>query len=603
MRQTTVILCGHVDHGKTTLAEMLEKKAASPRGRTERAAFVHLQEEGRIVTLVDLPGHAQFLHVTAAGAFRADAALAAVDACEGIMPQTREHFTLLTALGIDTLLLALTRCDRLPYEKRQKRLKELEARIRHDFPTLRIHFATAVSLSEPNSYTPLRKALFALPPRQPSESPLFRFRIDQLFTKKGIGTVVTGEPEGEAVTEGESLFVAEAPHRPVQVRGIQRYGRPAERAEPGDRAALRLGKLPAKIAKTLRPGMTLCKEGGLLTPSDTLEGKVTLFRPLPPHGSRVTLLLGFGRYDATMLDLGDGWIGVRLERPATASFRDMAILLHGGRLIAALHILSPLRDPLRRPAKRTLLRKLFDGDFAAAFALLADNHPRGLRLDNAAQRFGLRDEEVTPIAESLAHALYDPKTRLLISEKQLWKHLQKIENIIEKKSVSVFSEKSLAASFGIPLFIAEKLLETLQKKNLLQKKNGLYFHQSSSLEKEIETAKKNLFESLEKASENPPAPNDLFDRLGLPRELGKRLLRELAAEGLVIELGEGRFATNPTAKKMQERMTELLEAEGFLDIAGMKKHFGFGRKNAVAWLMFLDTLPYIKNENNRRVLK
>ncbi|MBR0043359.1 MAG: GTP-binding protein, partial [Synergistaceae bacterium] len=117
---------GHIDHGKTTLIAALsgidagkldrlseEKK----RGITIELGFAPLElDDGRVVSVIDVPGHEKFIRQMVAGASGIDAALLVIAADESVMPQTREHLAIMELLGVHDGLIAVTKIDRIKDE-------------------------------------------------------------------------------------------------------------------------------------------------------------------------------------------------------------------------------------------------------------------------------------------------------------------------------------------------------------------------------------------------------------------------------------------------------------------------------------------------------
>src|SRR6478752_5182371 len=109
---------GHVDHGKSTLVRAItgidpdrlaEEKS---RGMTIDLGFAWLTlPSGREVSIVDVPGHENFIKNMLAGVGSIDMALLVVAADEGIMPQTREHLAILDLLRVRRGVVALTKAD------------------------------------------------------------------------------------------------------------------------------------------------------------------------------------------------------------------------------------------------------------------------------------------------------------------------------------------------------------------------------------------------------------------------------------------------------------------------------------------------------------
>src|SRR5512137_892399 len=109
---------GHVDHGKSTLVEALtginpdRLKEERERQMTIDLGFAWLSlPDGETVGVIDVPGHRDFIENMLAGVGGIDAALFVVAADEGVMPQTREHLSILDILQIQGGVVALTKID------------------------------------------------------------------------------------------------------------------------------------------------------------------------------------------------------------------------------------------------------------------------------------------------------------------------------------------------------------------------------------------------------------------------------------------------------------------------------------------------------------
>ena len=196
---------GHVDHGKSALIEALTGKnpdrleVERRRGMTTELGFGELElPSGKLVGLVDVPGHAHYLRAMVQGATGVDVALLVVSAVEGVMPQTREHVYVLELLGVRHLVVALTMRDLADDETAE--LAELDVMdflgdtVFADAPVVPVSSRTGVGIED------VRLALDAAidsfladaasRPVRPGLAP--RLPIDRCFTIKGSGTVVTG---------------------------------------------------------------------------------------------------------------------------------------------------------------------------------------------------------------------------------------------------------------------------------------------------------------------------------------------------------------------------------------------------------------------------
>lgn len=242
---------GHVDHGKSALIEALTGKnpdrleVERRRGMTVELGFGELAlPSGKIVGLVDVPGHAHYLRAMVQGATGIDVAVLVVSAVEGVMPQTREHVHVLELLGVTHMVVALTMCDLADAEMTE--LAELDV---DDFlsdtvfagvPIVPVSSRTGAGIDDLLAALDEQVAACwgACRARAELTDAAPRLPIDRCFTIKGAGTVVTGTLHDAPVAVGDELVAL--PSRTVcRVRGIQVHG-DTPRALPGQRVALNL---------------------------------------------------------------------------------------------------------------------------------------------------------------------------------------------------------------------------------------------------------------------------------------------------------------------------------------------------------------------------
>ncbi|HMR80525.1 MAG TPA: GTP-binding protein, partial [Polyangiaceae bacterium] len=114
-RRVVIATAGHVDHGKTTLVHTLtgtdtdrlpdEKR----RGISIELGFATLKDAP--LSFIDVPGHKKLVHAMIAGVGGVDGVLLVVAADDAVMPQTREHLHVCKLLGIDRVVVALSKAD------------------------------------------------------------------------------------------------------------------------------------------------------------------------------------------------------------------------------------------------------------------------------------------------------------------------------------------------------------------------------------------------------------------------------------------------------------------------------------------------------------
>jgi selenocysteine-specific elongation factor len=242
----TISTAGHVDHGKSTLVEVLtgvdpdrfaEEKA---RGLTIDLGFGSAElPSGRSVSIIDVPGHERFIRNMLAGVGAVDACLFVVAANEGWMPQSEEHLRILELLGVSHGFIALTKVGLCDADIAELARLEVEERVEDTFladaPVVETDVVDGLGLDE------LRAELDDLVDRTPAAADQRRPRlwVDRAFAARGAGTVVTGTLGGGQIRVDDELEL-----RPrgaaVRIRALQSHHAQRTKIGPGSRVAVNL---------------------------------------------------------------------------------------------------------------------------------------------------------------------------------------------------------------------------------------------------------------------------------------------------------------------------------------------------------------------------
>src|SRR5512140_2477584 len=252
---------GHVDHGKTALVKMLtgcetdtlaEEKE---RGLTIDLGFAPCRlADDRIVGVVDVPGHVDFIRNMVAGAHGVDVVIFVVAADDGIMPQTHEHLNILTLMGLRHGLVALTKIDLVEAERRAGVIEDLRRLLTGTFlanaPICPLSNITGEGFE--GFFDALNQVVGACGER--STSGVFRMWVEDVFTIRGAGTVITGIPNRGAVRVQDALQLLPE-GKAGRVRRMQVYGEDSAEARAGEGVAL---NIPELDHEQVRRGMLLC---------------------------------------------------------------------------------------------------------------------------------------------------------------------------------------------------------------------------------------------------------------------------------------------------------------------------------------------------------
>jgi elongation factor Tu len=296
---------GHVDHGKTTstaaFTYVLAKKFggetkdysqidAAPeekaRGITINTAHVEYQTANRHYAHVDCPGHADYVKNMITGAAQMDAAILVVAATDGPMAQTREHILLARQVGVPYIVVWMNKCDMVD-DSEMLDLVEMEIRellSKYDFPgddLPVIRGSGLVALENPDDMEKPygAKEVLALfdaleayvpVPERDLDKP-FLMPVEDVFSIKGRGTVVTGKIEQGVIKLGDEIeIVGIRDTRKTAVTGIEMFHKLLDQGQAGDNAGLLL----RGIERTdVERGQVLCKPGSI-KPHTKFEAEV-----------------------------------------------------------------------------------------------------------------------------------------------------------------------------------------------------------------------------------------------------------------------------------------------------------------------------------------
>jgi len=261
---------GHVDHGKTTLTSAMTL-VLSKVGRTQFRAFDSIdnapEEKARGLTIaishieyetekrhyahVDCPGHADYIKNMITGAAQMDGAILVVAADDGVMPQTREHLLLARQVEVPYVMVCLNKID-LVDDVELLEVTELELREelfpKYGFPGKEIPIVRVSALKALECGCGKRECQWCgriwelldaidnyIPTPERAKDKPFLMPIEDVFSIKGRGTVVTGRVDRGVIKPGEDVDIVGLmePRRTV-VTSIEMFHKTLGDAEPGD---------------------------------------------------------------------------------------------------------------------------------------------------------------------------------------------------------------------------------------------------------------------------------------------------------------------------------------------------------------------------------
>jgi len=274
-------IIGHVDHGKSTLVGRLlyetgsvpehvieqHKEEAEEKGKggfefayvmdnlaeeRERGVTIDIAHQEfdtdeYFFTIVDCPGHRDFVKNMITGASQADNAVLVVAADDGVQPQTQEHVFLARTLGIGEMIVAINKMDLVDYEENRynaavEEVTELLKQVQfnpEDAKFIPVSAFEGDNVAEASDNTPwydgevLLEALNSLPEPEPPTDASLRLPIQDVYTISGIGTVPVGRVETGVMHPGDDV-VFQPSDVGGEVKTIEMHQEEVPQAEPGD---------------------------------------------------------------------------------------------------------------------------------------------------------------------------------------------------------------------------------------------------------------------------------------------------------------------------------------------------------------------------------
>ncbi|MDX1611637.1 MAG: translation elongation factor EF-1 subunit alpha [Candidatus Thermoplasmatota archaeon] len=275
-----IVFIGHVDHGKSTtvgrlmletgtipehLVEKLRSEAEEKgkagfefayvmdnlkeereRGVTIDIAHKKFETDKTFFTIIDAPGHRDFVKNMITGTSQADAAVLVVAATDGVMAQTKEHMFLARTLGVPQIIVAVNKMDAVDYdeskfEEVKKQVTQLAQMVGFkpgDVPFIPISALKGDNIAGKQDNMPWAKeSLLDIldnleAPEKPVDKPL-RIPIQDVYSITGIGTVPVGRVETGILKLNDTL-VFQPSNSTGECKSIEMHHEEHQKAEPGD---------------------------------------------------------------------------------------------------------------------------------------------------------------------------------------------------------------------------------------------------------------------------------------------------------------------------------------------------------------------------------
>lgn len=615
-RHVVIGTAGHVDHGKTALVKALtgtdtdrwaEEKR---RGITIDIGFAVLELGPDLrASVVDVPGHEDFVRNMVAGAAGIDIALLVVAADEGVMPQTIEHMAILDFLAVKTGVAIITKSDLADAEWLQLVREDLAERLNDssvDWAEIVVGSAvTGEGLDE--LVAALARAADTAALR--SREDLFRIPIDRVFSVAGAGTVVTGTTWSGSVQVGDEVRLLPGDGR-ARVRSVEVHGTTQKLALPGRRTAL---ALVGMNRRDLGRGHVVVAADSWRE-SSAIDVRVTLLptaRRLTQR-SRVRFHLGTAEVMARVVperaEIAPGSSGaarLRLEAPVVCRWGDAAVLRSYSPVttIGGCVVVDPW--PGVRPRRPVDLEKKADRNPAKRLrAFVAGAGAQGIERSELPVRLGVEPGAVAELVSS-TEGIVVAGDRLLAAEvisAARAATLQILQEYHTNRPLEPGMPRELARRALRDPELAEHVHDELTRDGLIALEGQtvrLATHRPDLTGSQV-AAGERLTQELRSAGKHGLTMAELCEIL--PTEDVPALVGFLVMQDTVVRVGKDRYYDRGNLDRLLQQILAGVKEVGRASPAQLKEETGLSRKYLIPLLEWMDAELLTVRDGDGRAL-
>ena len=632
-KNITLGTAGHIDHGKTALIKCLtgcdtdHLKAEKERGMSIDLGFAPCTVSGLEVGIVDVPGHENFIKTMVAGATGIDGVIFVIAADDGVMPQTREHFDILTLLGVKYGIVALTKVDIVEPERVTKVTAEvkdfLAGTFLEDAPILPVSSITGEGFG--TFYETLKKLVDTIEPKKTDG--VFRLPVERTFSVKGYGTVVTGIPVAGSVKIGDEVVLFPQGTK-GRIKAVQVYKRNSETAIVGQCAAI---NIPQLDYKHIGRGCSVTL-GDYFSPR---QWYLCRLRVLPhvksplKNGADIKFHTGTSEVIATVFLLegnsvaagADCLVQVRMNRPQriVAAPRDRFILrslspvhtIGGGMIIEALeNKLRRKEEGVLQDAKDRAKAVASERDFVEYCIKTAENYAVGE--SGLSVRAKMLPGPLKEILAGLAAGgeVLNLSPKLLIHRDTCRDVRQKLLDIVgefhrSKPESPGLSSEQLLESSRLKKDVLDGLITMLVSQGkLVERKHRLALPEHQEMFSDDEQKLLHSIESLFKTRPfNPPKLNEVTNAIKAKPEDVQKALKILVEQEQLVRVDKDLLFHREAVERARELLTEYIKKEGSLESVKFKYLLDTTRKFAIPLLDYFDRIGVTRRVGYTRLLR
>ena len=611
MKQFTIGLSGHIDHGKTSIVKSLtgqntdNLKDEIKRGLTIDIGFAHLNKN---ISIIDVPGHEKFIKNMVSGVNAIDSSLLVIAADDGIMPQTREHFNILKILKINSGVVVINKIDLVDDEWLNLIISEVKSFIKNTFlensKIIKVSTISNIGIEE------LKNEILDLSSKSRTkfDRGVFRMFIDRVFIKKGFGTVVTGTVLSGKINNKNKLKLLPN-NEVVNIRSIQTHNEKVSEVEMGSRTAINIQNLERnKISR----GSHLSDEQ-FFTLVDNAIVKIDILKDLK-HNQRIRIHLGTQEVIARILFANkkvDNIGLLKFEHNMICSFNDRFIIRSfsplitiGGGEILDVNIEGKWMDRkkyilnlLSCKNKDGIVKEIINYRKKNIFNEQTLCYHLGMS-KNILKKYIINIDDILYLGDSNPWII--TKNQLKNNNDNILRYLNNY-HIKNPYSNGIIFEQ-LNQELLLPELFLKKILDNLCKDNYLKFSNDLYsiYKFKIQLIKEDQILKNKLFKIIDDQNFQTPDFTSLLKKLKIDEKKLKNLLNIEFNNNNLLIINGALYFSKKNYLILLESIKKYFKINNSMSISDFKKIADTSRKYAVPLLEYLDKEKITYRDGNER---
>lgn len=620
-RHFTIGMAGHIDHGKTTLTKALtgintdRLKEEQERHISIELGFAPLFENENIeVSLVDVPGHENFIRQMIAGVAGIDFVILAIAADEGIMPQTKEHLAILSLLGIKKGFVVLTKIDQVDNELRELVLEDVTEALRDTFlekaPLFQVDSVSQKGI--PELKDALQTKLMSMS-KTKTNMP-FRLPVDHVFTVKGQGVVARGTLYNGEVIQGQHVKILPS-NKKARVRQIQTHGSKVEVAQEGQRTAINLSGI--SLEDIARGDILVNDDFYAITDRIDIAFE-SLSRLSHPIKQRQLIKLHIGTnevmgkiifFDRNKIDKYEAseiLCQLQLEEKIVVTRRDRFILRRPTPIetIGGGWVIDPLASKHRFGEKTIDELKLKQKGTIEDRMIALLNEKLLLTKEEILKHTPMDEQKFDDMSVNLLEidkTYFTLDSILCQTKNRIITHIKYFHDAYPMQMGINKAELMTELKIHYPIILLEHALKSLEQENKIQI-NAQYislFDVSPSLPRKWEKKLTHIEHQLIKQDAETDKWTDLIHSQNIPDDIQKEFYYYLTQTRRAFTFDDERLISHIAVDKLKHVLLEETKQQDF-SLQSAKEALHLSRKNLVPFLELMDQLGYTVREGNIR---